>query len=527
MGEILKKLVIQLGIDGKELDKGIKESKANLESLASTAKRLIGGYLSYQALSGAIQSYQDFNLQIANAQALMGGSASDLSAMARAMRRFGGDTASVVGAMKSMNSHLQAAKFGGGALIEVARKYGISVSAYQSADKAILSLARQMQGYNRQTKLAIMSQLGLDESMQRAFMDGGKELERYIAKQKAIGVETEDDIKLSQQFNNAILDMKDMFSALTREMLRGIMPIIQGFVDFLYKFIEALRKNKPFAYAFFAGLAVLLSPLLLMFIKMAAASIAAFAPFYAIGAAIVFVVGLIEDLYYYFMGWNSATGELAKKFPIIHKVLAPLKPLVMGIVDFVKKIINFIKDPSWQGFKDIFSSLKDTAINAVEGILGGFGKLFDFLGEKFPALAPLFDGLKSMLGNVWELVKGLVGAAKDFFAALFNWNIDGMVAAVQKAIDTVLGSFKKAWGTIKDTLGGLWDSLFGSSDTPQAPAQAPAQPVAVAQPANININNNLQNNITTNASAGQIQNATQNALTSSISAQRQAIGGVY
>ena len=528
MGEVLKKLVIQLGIDSKDLNKGIADSQKQLQGLASSVKKLIGGYLSYQALSGAIRSYQDFNLQIANTQALIGGSTGQLAAMARAMKRFGGDTQSVMGALKSMNSHLQAAKFGGGALIDITRKYGISISAYSSADKALLSLAKQMQGFSRQTKVAIMSQMGLDEAMQRAFIDGGVELERYLAKQRAIGVETDEDIKLSQRFNNAILDMKDMFSALTRELSRALVPIIEKFVNFAYKFIEALRKNKAMVVAFFAGLAILLAPVLLMFIKMAIASAAAFAPFYAIAAIVAFVILLIEDLYYYFMGWNSATGELVKKFPVLAKIIAPLKPLILGIVNLVQKIVAFFKDPSWTSFGAIFQSLEDTIGGVLGSIKGIFTGFFDYLAEKFPALAPLFEGMKAGLQAVWDLVSGLWGAVKNFFKALFEWNFDGMIKALQDAINVILDLIKKPFNAIKDAASGVVDSVkgffgFGEDETP---AQAPAVPVSAGNTRNVNIQNNLSQNITTNATQGQITSAGVNALTQSVSAQSRYLGGM-
>lgn len=513
---MLKEFVIKLGFDGAELDKGIKQSEQKLQKLASTMKNLIGGYFTYQAMSGIIRAYQDFNMQISNAQQLLGGNVSDLSAMARAMKRFGGDTNSVIGALKSMNSHLHQARFGGGALIEVAKKYGVAVYGYKSADKALLALAKQMQGYDRQTKLAIMSQLGLDEAMQRAFMDGGKELERQIAKQGALGVETEEDIKLSQEFNNSVLDMKDMFSALAREMLRGIMPLIRSFVDFLYKFIEALRKNRAFAIGFFTSLAILLSPIVLMFLKMAAASIAAFAPFYAIAAIVTIVVALIEDLYYYFMGWDSATGELVKKFPILKKIIEPLRPVIMGIVKLVQDVIKWFKDPSIENFKNIFTGLESTIKSVLDTISNAFGELFEWLGEKFPALKPLFDALASGFQNLKNLVSGLWQSTKDFFKALFDWNLDGMINAVKSAIDNILGFFGNAWDSVTSWFG------FGNDSV-----SAPAVPVSAGNTANININNNLNQNFNTNASVGQIQNATQQGLTNSVISQRQALGNVY
>lgn len=524
-------MVVKLALDNKALKAGLQETQSTLISFGKQVKQLFGAYLGYQAIKNTIQSFQAFNMQIANAQALLGGTASELSAMTNALKRFGGDTNTAIGALKTMQGHLNELKFGGGALVTLAQKYGISISAYSKADKALLGLAKQMQGYSRESKLAIMQTLGLDESMQRAFMDGGKELDRLIKKQHALGTATEADLRISQDFNNAILDLKDIFSALAREMLRGIMPLIKGFVDLLYKFVEILRENKVFVTAFFVALGVAMLPFLAMLAKMAVASVIAFAPFYAIGAVITAIALIFEDLYYYFMGWDSATGELVKKFPFLKKLIEPLRPIVLGIVATFKQLIEFIKNPSWANFGAIFSEIENVVKGAVNVIFEYIDNILGAIGEAFPFLKPLIEMLKSGFTTIKNLVFELWDAVKGFFKALFDWNLDGMIQAVKDALNAILELFSNAWQGIKDGLSNMWGSaknFFGFGDKNAqnlANIQAPSAIPSNTNNQSVTFSNNISQTFNTNATPAQIQGATQNALTNSVIAQSQTIGG--
>ena len=197
-------------------------------------------------------------------------------------------------------------------------------------------------------------------------------------------------------------------------------------------------------------------------------------------------------------------------------------------MNLVQKIVAFFKDPSWTSFGAIFQSLEDTIGGVLGSIKGIFTGFFDYLAEKFPALAPLFEGMKAGLQAVWDLVSGLWGAVKNFFKALFEWNFDGMIQALQDAINVILDLIKKPFNAIKDAASGVVDSVkgffgFGEDETP---AQAPAVPVSAGNTRNVNIQNNLSQNITTNATQGQITSAGVNALTQSVSAQSRYLGGM-
>ena len=59
----------------------------------------------------------------------------------------------------------------------------------------------------------------------------------------------------------------------------------------------------------------------------------------------------------YFMGWDSVTGDLVKEFPILGGILETIKNVVMSIVDVFGKLIDWVKDASWEKFKNLFVSI--------------------------------------------------------------------------------------------------------------------------------------------------------------------------
>lgn len=392
-----------------ESEDGTRRAGRGFDALATTLKRVAVAFASFTAIKAVVQNYTQLNTQLDNSAQLLGVEVAQLSALGRAMTRFGGDTASATASLSTMNKHMQDAKWNGGALVDVARKYGIQISAYQSADKALLSLARQMQGFSHQTKLAIMQQLGLDEAMQRALMDGGAELEAQIARQRRLGVETEEDAKITREFNNMMADLRDTFAAISRELMRAVLPLLKTLCAFVQSFVDALRKHKGVAFAFFVGLGLLMLPVLVMLGKMAIASLAAFAPFIAAAAIIAAVIVVIDDLYHYFMGMNSITGELVQKFPFLATLIEPLRPLVLGIVDAFKSIVAFISDPSWEGFKEMFAAIWKVPLDLMETLMTYLESIFD----KIASFGGIFEKIGGALGKSASWLKGFFGESKE------------------------------------------------------------------------------------------------------------------
>ena len=168
MNDVLKQFRIVFGVDTKPLDSGVQKAESTLKRFGRVFNSIAATYFSYKIMQGVINGFAEFNTKLGHSTSLMGYNIENISAMGGALKRFGGDTQSVINSLNALNSGLQDAKFGGGALIDVAKRYGLSISTsngkLMSAEQLLKSLSYQLQRYDKQTRVAIASQLGLDES---------------------------------------------------------------------------------------------------------------------------------------------------------------------------------------------------------------------------------------------------------------------------------------------------------------------------------------------------------------------------
>ena len=127
-----------------------------------------------------------------------------------------------------------------------------------------------------------------------------------------------------------------------------------------------MKKHKQFVIAFFSALLIAMTPVLAILGKMAVASAVAFAPIYAVVGVITAIALVVEDIYYYFMGWDSVTGDLVKKFPLLGKALEAIRPIFMAIKQAFSDIMDFLADPSWDNFINIFKNIGNAIISMIE-----------------------------------------------------------------------------------------------------------------------------------------------------------------
>lgn len=437
MEQVLKQFTIAFGLNNTGLKEGLKDSQNALSSFVDTARNLLGAWASFEFFKTAINNFKDFTSELANAQTLTGESMQNIQALGGALKRFGGDTSSAVNAIKTINQHLHDAKFGEGALMDVAKKYGLVVSQGATAEQTILNLAKQMGRYDRQTRVAIASQLGLDEAMQLAFADGGKELEQLIQKQKRLNIVSPEDSKIAQVFNYALLDLQDIFGALMRDFARVILPAFSKLLTIMTDFIDFLRRHKIFVVAFFAGILVALTPILLTLTKMAVASTLAFAPFYAIGAIIASVALIFEDLLYYFQGYESVTGKLVKQFPLLGAFIEPLRPVVLSIYDIFKNIYQLLKEPSWDNLTKVFKSAGKALYNLLELPLKGIKALVDSLVERFPVIGVVLKPVQLIVNKIYEAFKAIGDLIASFSFDKLLESLKGVKDGVSEFIDNI------------------------------------------------------------------------------------------
>lgn len=526
MGEILEQFKIVFNLDNKPLEQGLKQSESMLKTFGKTFGGIAATYLSYQTIKGVIQGFADFNIKLAENSQRLGISAQEIQALGGALQKYGGNVDSAADSLKSLQSHLEAAKQGGGALVDVAYKYGISVNAYASSGNALKSIVRQMDKLNISQKQAVASALGFDDSLTKALLDGSKNLDKLIQKQREYGVVSEEDIKKSKAFNEAWLDLQDTFKALIRDIGALLLPIITKVVNMATTFVRIVKDHKPMILGIFAAIAVAMTPILVGFTKMAAASVAAFAPLYAVIAVIVSIALVLEDIYYYFKGYDSVTGDLVKKFPMLAKFLEPIKPIVMGIFGAFEGILEFISNPSWQTFQEIFVPVLDLVNQIWDTLASGISSAVDSLLQKFPILAAVLEPLKEAVQFVWDIFSKIFDLMPNLTKLAKNF-VDSVAGFVDKIFGTDL-SKKSEKAAESGNSSNSNANTMQSLEIPSAPSLPNANTYYNANSqsnSNVNVNQTFNNTINSSDPSAFVQGAQREAI-KSVNDIRMQIGGV-
>ena len=564
---VLDELVIAFSSDNDELKKGLKEGERAVSQFADDAKNKFNevgkaiqtafkAYFSFTALKNLTFDFAKQTNELADKAELVGAKAGDVEMLGNALSRFGGNADDAVGAMKSLNNAMVQLRTGGGAFVEVAQKFGIWVKPTKDGNEALLQVGKQLSKLSLKNRIAAAQQLGLSDSLVRAFADGGEELTRLLERQKELGAVTEADVAASKRFNGAWLDLQDTFGAVRRDMARLLLPIATKIIDAITGFVDYLRKHKILVVAFFTALAIAMAPVLKSLTLMAIKTLILAAPFIKLTAIITAIVLIFEDLYYYFKGWDSTTGDLVKKFPFLAKLLEPVRPIVTGIVNAFDKILEFFKNPSWASFSNILKEIGSIIANGIAAPFKFLSQLLDSLIQEFPgltiALQP-FKDLVDLIATGWEKIANFIksisldsikdiasnawGGVKDFFSfggddkKTATPKKQGVIKKVAAQDDERLKWIKEQQAQLtKEVLGERAEAIKINNvnikaDAPLMPAQASVVNNSNANSSNVTNNNNINNTFNvTNATPKQFVAQAAPAIIRSIDAQTQQAG---
>ena len=565
---VIDELVIAFSSDNDELKKGLKEGERAVSQFADDAKNKFNevgkaiqtafkAYFSFTALKNLTFDFAKQTNELADKAELVGAKAGDVEMLGNALSRFGGNADDAVGAMKSLNNAVVQLRTGGGAFVEIAKQFGIWVKPTKDGNEALLQVGKQLGKLSLKNRIAVAQQLGLSDSLVRAFADGGEELTRLLERQKELGAVTEADVAASKRFNGAWLDLQDTFGAVRRDMARLLLPIATKIIDAITGFVDYLRKHKILVVAFFTALAIAMAPVLKSLTLMAIKTLILAAPFIKLTAIITAIVLIFEDLYYYFKGWDSATGDLVKKFPFLAKFLEPVRPIVMGIVNAFDKILEFFKNPSWASFSNILKEIGSIIANGIAAPFKFLSQLLDSLIQEFPgltiALQP-FKDLVDLIATGWEKIANFIksisldsikdiasnawGGIKDFFSfggddkKTATPKKQGVIKKVAAQDDERLKWIKEQQAQLtKEVLGERAEAIKINNvnikaDAPLMPAQASVvNNNSSANSSNVTNNNNINNTFNvTNATPKQFVAQAAPAIIRSIDAQTQQAG---
>ena len=274
---IIDALVVTLGLDSKDLDsktpaaskkldqlnksgekveksvakinKTSKETARSVESLSRTVTgflAIIGGTV---AIKSFIQDFIDTNAQLDRLSKNLGVSVSTISAWSNASEKLGGSAQGLQGTLDMLSkSQTQLMITGESSLIPYFSALGVSLAGVNGQARPVtdilLDLADRFSHMDRTEANNLGRMMGIDQGTMNLLLQGRKELELEIKRQKEQTAVTKAQAEQAQKFQTEIVGLKQRFQALGRALFMDAAPYLEKFFDLLERVGKWAQENK-------------------------------------------------------------------------------------------------------------------------------------------------------------------------------------------------------------------------------------------------------------------------------------------
>lgn len=487
MGSVIDALLITLGVDSS----GVKSGMAQAENtIAASAKNIMNNILAPLAAALAIGSA--FKEYLAGAQAVgnlantLNENQEDMQAWAQAVERAGGDASAFEGSLVSLNSKmLEFAQTGTSSAAPALAQLGISArdsnGNIKSSIDIMQELARVADTMDPARFQALTSSLGIDSGTLLLLKQGSISVDELVARQKLLGVYTAEDSTIATKMGNAIKDLMQVLKSISTIIMRFVLPPLTWLTDKMVEFVLFIREHEVFLRAVIAGIASVLTAILLpAMIKIGAAALANPLTwiFLIVAAAVIAVSLLIEDLYVYIKGGKSSLGEFWSMFGSGEEVAAKLskawtklKDIFLVIIEYVKGSIPYILQ--WIGvFAGAAVIIKtilligagiSNIIGFVKGVITAW-QIFTALIAANPigaVLTAITIALMLIVQN-WDKIKEAAGIALDWInekLASFKGFLQNLAESIKQFFQPIIDYIKNTIAAITDALTPIFDKI--------------------------------------------------------------------
>lgn len=289
---VIDALVVVLGLDSKDLetkspaavkklndlDKAADKTEKNVGKISKTSKEtarsvqglsrtvtsflaIIGGTV---AIKSFIQDFIDTNAQLDRLSKNLGISVSTISAWSNASEKLGGSAQGLQGTFDMLSkAQTQLMITGESSLVPYLSALGVSLAGVNGQARPVtdilLDLSERFSHMDRTTANNLGRMLGLDQGTMNLLLQGRKELELEIKRQKEQTAVTAAQAAQAQKFQTQIAGLKQQFSALGRTLLMDAAPYIEKLFRLLENFANWAQQHKQFIEDFLKVIAVGLS----------------------------------------------------------------------------------------------------------------------------------------------------------------------------------------------------------------------------------------------------------------------------
>ncbi len=484
---VIDALLITLGIDSS----GVKSGMAQAENtIAASAKNIMNNILAPLAAAFAISSA--FKEYISNAAAAgllaetIGESAEDISAWAGAVDRAGGDAAAFEGTISSLNDKmLEFTTTGTSSIAPALAQLGISArnagGDIKSSIDILEDLSRVAGTMDNKRFTSLVQSLGIDNGTIMLLSKGSASVSELIERQKLLGVMSRQDAETAMLMKNAFKDLLQVLRSISTIIMQFVVPPLTYLTNKLIDFVLYIREHEVFLRAVIAGIAAVLTGILLpALIKIGAAMLANPLTwiFIGIATAVLGVSLLIEDLFVYMQGGQSALAGFWAMFGSGQQISEKLSKIWTKLKDIFDKYLSMAVK-NFKTFVKTVASLVDYVLTLgsyLGYILNLIGSIFTFDGE---GIKKALEGLGAAADRMLQIIIRLGGYIKE--AALNLFDFLGIKEPLMRFFNELDRIASAVFGKISGFVSGIADGFksFGSgivnfftSDNSPSPAHA-------------------------------------------------------
>ena len=379
---------------GESIAGGAKEAADQTNRL----KRSIGAAIAAAGGIAAVMAYIGNTAALDRTAESLGLSVERLQMWQGAVQAAGGEAEEIADRFRDLNDYIvDATKFDSGPLKEIAAELGIGLTdaagKARSAEEVMLDLAAAFERVGEQEAVGYGMQLSFDPATIGLLQQGRGELETLLNRQRELGILTRRDTEAATAARQAFVDA---IKAVTYIVGSTLTPVLEIVAEKLSALARWAVEHQDFLRIMFVVAAVAITGILLPALySMAAAGLAAIAPFLPL-IALVTALGLaLDDLNAFIEGGNSAFGELLRWLGLTDQQIEAVRAAFANVKGYIGAVFDL--------FKALFTLDGDGVIAALDKMLGhvrdlqtAFGNLFARIKGWLLNLLP--DWARELLG---------------------------------------------------------------------------------------------------------------------------------
>jgi len=279
MSTVIDELIVVLGLDAKGLEAKAPASTKKLKDLQDQSKKTEGevknlgktadesggkfesvtkavaGFLALVGGTMAIRSFIndqiEMNAELERMAKNLGIDVTALSAWGNAVEEVGGTAQGLQGTVSMLSkAQTELRLTGQSSLIPYFSMMGVSMATVGGKARDVTDILADMasfaEGKDRATMHNMFSSMGIDEGTINLLLQGRKELELTLIRQKEHNAVTKAQAEQAVKLQKAIVDTKQTFAALGRTLLQQATPALEWLVGIMQRVGEWSQKNSQF-----------------------------------------------------------------------------------------------------------------------------------------------------------------------------------------------------------------------------------------------------------------------------------------